>query len=349
MKGKALLALELFGLSCCVLYFNQYLRRIPPHSSELDKVSDSLILNPVERKVGSIDEVHFTSQRTSSSEEDHCRSSKGQIANYRNVLFMKEKKLLWCPVYKAGSQAWFDFLVDASNLTVGRKEELKHMEPARLRVKDFTETLTRRKYAEDISRRRQILSLLIVRHPFHRLLSAFRDKLERNKRKGLNTLFYQRYGKEIVRKYRPYAIAKFGMDFFSKERNFGAPFPVEGFRYRQMPTFWEFIQFLIDEDGERMDKHWSPVSRWCSPCTVKYEKVFKVEEMDLEEAQKAIEPNIAHRPNFWSSPASAISENLLRKYFNMLEEKDVLALYDIYKLDFKLFNYTFQWKSLTLA
>ena len=48
------------------------------------------------------------------------------------------------------------------------------------------------------------LTLLVVRHPFERLLSAYRDKLE-NSRLGAEhgtTHFYAKYGSRIVAKYR---------------------------------------------------------------------------------------------------------------------------------------------------
>lgn len=46
--------------------------------------------------------------------------------------------------------------------------------------------------------------LLVVRHPFERLLSAYRDKLENSVagREHGTLHFYQKYGVKIVRKYR---------------------------------------------------------------------------------------------------------------------------------------------------
>jgi hypothetical protein len=68
-----------------------------------------------------------------------------------------------------------------------------------------------------------------VRHPFERLLSAFRDKLE-NKNIGLEhgvEHFYMSYGRKIVQKYR---------NDSSK---------------RLEPTFPEFVTYLIKEDPIR--------------------------------------------------------------------------------------------------
>ena len=58
-------------------------------------------------------------------------------------------------------------------------------------------------------------SFIIVRHPFERLVSAFRDKLERsNERNYLLDYYYKQYGEKMVKKYREKAISNFGNDFF---------------------------------------------------------------------------------------------------------------------------------------
>lgn len=45
---------------------------------------------------------------------------------------------------------------------------------------------------------------MIVRHPFERILSAYRDKLENfaTRSKSGTPYFYRKYGKKIVSKYR---------------------------------------------------------------------------------------------------------------------------------------------------
>jgi chondroitin 4-sulfotransferase 11 len=76
---------------------------------------------------------------------------------------------------------------------------------------------------------RTTLKLLIVRHPFERLLSAFRDKLE-NKDVGLEhgvKHFYLSYGRKIVQLYR------------------------NGSSDRPEPTFREFVTYLIKDDAIR--------------------------------------------------------------------------------------------------
>jgi hypothetical protein len=54
--------------------------------------------------------------------ENHCRDlrQKGHrdaISNsINNVYFMKQKLLIWCPVFKAGSTTWFNNMVDMADI-----------------------------------------------------------------------------------------------------------------------------------------------------------------------------------------------------------------------------------------
>ena len=58
-------------------------------------------------------------------------------------------------------------------------------------------------------------SFIVVRHPFERLVSAFRDKLERKHTPiYLNDFYYKSYGKKIVQKWRQKALTIFGDEFF---------------------------------------------------------------------------------------------------------------------------------------
>ena len=58
-------------------------------------------------------------------------------------------------------------------------------------------------------------SFIVVRHPFERLVSAYRDKIERSHAKNyLTDWYYKQYGQKIVKKYRSQAINLFGPQFF---------------------------------------------------------------------------------------------------------------------------------------
>ncbi len=197
-----------------------------------------------------------------------------------------------------------------------------------------------------------VKSFLIVRHPFNRLVSAFRDKLERSRRPDVDKNWYYRtYGKGIVARYRKDATKRFGKDFFSQENNYGAPFAVQGHRTAALPTFWEFVQHVKAAAVNKMDEHWRPMSNYCSACTVQYEHVFLFESIDEEGEylKHVIDPEVAEREEWVNpNPTSLKNEDLTRTYFEQLSDSDIMALYKIYEFDFKLFGYRFQFRNISL-
>ena len=91
------------------------------------------------------------------------------------------------------------------------------------------------------------IKLLVVRDPWERLLSAYRDKLELGQTMDQQA-FQEAYGKDMVAKYRGEGLERFGEEFYMT--NSGAPVNVPG-RTLNEPTFWEFAQAIIREG---MDK-----------------------------------------------------------------------------------------------
>ena len=125
---------------------------------------------------------------------------------------------------------------------------------------------------------KETIRFIIVRHPFERLVSAFRDKIERS-----NQGYYmKKYGKEIVTKYRAEYLEKFGANSLSKINNYGAIIPVtqgkEGkVRTPNMPTFWEFIQWVLRKHKSHANEHWCPMIDYCSVCSMNYNYILKFE------------------------------------------------------------------------
>lgn len=191
----------------------------------------------------------------------------------------------------------------------------------------------------------QALGLIVVRHPFHRLVSAFRDKLERRHSQHLrNDYFFKLYGQSMVARYRQRAIKKFGSDYFSQENYFGAPLPVIGQRSPDQPIFWEFVQFFLD--SATWDEHWTPAYQYCSVCMVNYDIILKFESLESEEPRlwqhlgiKDISKPVMNK---YSKNESLSEEEITAKYFATLDQIDIDQLYDVWKMDFKMFEYSFE-------
>ena len=80
-----------------------------------------------------------------------------------------------------------------------------------------------RQTLREISQSPNRTSLMIVRHPFERLVSAFRDKLEIGSRSDSRL---RAFAPTIVALFREKAVAEFGIDNFNAENNYGSRLPV---------------------------------------------------------------------------------------------------------------------------
>ncbi|TRY76522.1 hypothetical protein TCAL_13639 [Tigriopus californicus] len=201
-----------------------------------------------------------------------------------------------------------------------------------------------------------IKSFIIVRHPFNRLVSAFRDKIERYHTPELKDDFYYKvYGGPIVGRFRKAALRRFGSDFFSEANHFGAPVPVSnGRRNAKLPSFWEFVQYVKACRVSRMDEHFRPIYDFCSPCDINYETVIHFENLSEESKylKGVLDPfgATAEAQIEWANPnlTGLKLDDLTTLYFQTLSSEDIIALYKIYELDMKMFGYSFHLKNITL-
>lgn len=261
---------------------------------------------------------------------------------------------VWCPVYKAASSHWMGHFLHLANKSEAEMSELRDRHPnaPAAQGREVAPRLTHSQL-RDLTKVDGFRGLLIVRHPFDRLVSAFRDKLERCHRPDCkldNDWYYQTYGKEMVARQREGAIVRFGQEYFNKRNNFGA---VEAHtthgRVAELPSWWEFVQYLLSfPSTDRYDEHWRPVSLHCSPCNfpfthiIHFESLQAEERLFLKEFGKKETGNLSRRENAAGSQLS--SEDLVSKYFSLLDDDDIYGLYKIYKEDFHLFGYQFEYR-----
>lgn len=163
---------------------------------------------------------------------------------------------------------------------------------------------------------------LFVRHPFERLLSAYRNKLEQRQQDS-SRYFQSRFGRRIVRRYRANATAR-------------------ALRDGDDVTFAEFAEFVADTRDTVFNEHWAPIDRLCRPCAVNYDFVGKHE--SLFQDSDYLLRHVVGAPDdvrFPKGPDSSTSARLSR-YFAPLPHRTIVRLYGIFELDFKLFGYDLQ-------
>nr|XP_012140692.1 PREDICTED: carbohydrate sulfotransferase 11-like [Megachile rotundata] len=249
---------------------------------------------------------------------------------YSVFYIVRPYDLSYCPIYKAGSTTWIYNLCLLMNAS---EEELNS-------GKEQLSTIARRlipelEFPEADQALKATKKLLVVRHPFERLLSAYRDKLENSVagREHGTLHFYRKYGGKIVRKYREENFTRPGDDQVIRRKDVPEPAGTE-------PTFKEFVRYLIDTDlASYGDDHWMPYYFFCTPCLVNYDIIAKVETLWRDQIytihklrlQEVIKPRWRH---------SGGHSNVSRIYFRQLNRDMVKRLYEKFKLDFELFDYS---------
>ena len=165
---------------------------------------------------------------------------------------------------------------------------------------------------------------MTVRHPFERILSAYRDKFVYNNMKG-EELFYNEYGKNIITSYR-------------KETP-------ENSLYLQVPTFKEFVRYLIDVNFTEYDNHWMPYFVFCTPCHVHYSYIAKTETINddslyIKQVLQSLGMTISEQEE------EEATMNRLNKAHELTEEdysnipkSMIQSLYKKYEIDFLMFGY----------
>lgn len=160
---------------------------------------------------------------------------------------------------------------------------------------------------------------LVVRHPFERLLSAYRDKLEHIEGREY---YYRRFGRHITYKYRK-----------NKKEN----------DTRLEPLFVEFLEFIAKENY--FDEHWVPYHETCMPCDIKYDYILKFESLNEEMSflllESGLQDLIDIRLEFKNvNHRGATTKSVTENYYKDVPLSLLKKIYSVYETDFKLFFYS---------
>lgn len=180
-------------------------------------------------------------------------------------------------------------------------------------------------------------SMVIVRHPFKRLLSAYRDKIERVKGR---LFYYNKYSTKIISKFRKpspqgTAVRK------SKNTNLAL----------KVPTFEEFVRYVLSTDARKLDEHWRPMFLDCNPCHHMFDFILKVETLDRDKQKvfqqlQLVPPDPQYKEVDdvwvrWNNPSGINSPRRNESfYFSQLTVRDIENLYSLYEPDFRIFDYS---------
>jgi len=167
------------------------------------------------------------------------------------------------------------------------------------------------------------VTMIFVRHPFERLLSAFRDKLEDPSVQGhkFNEYYYNKHGRRVVMHYR-------------KNHN-----SVTGPTWKY-PRFSEFVDYVLGKDLRYDDEHWAPFFKECTPCHINFTFIGHFETLYWDLHLLANKTGITQWDDKNDYFQSATHRKVSEEYFGTVEKDTIRKLYQRYKLDFELFGYS---------
>ena len=236
-----------------------------------------------------------------------------------DILEKTDQGFLWCKVPKAASESWTSLFIkrwfrSKSNLLMWKQQVYLH---SRWQPKYKTA-----KYMNKISKTH--FNFVTVRHPFERILSAYRDKFFLNGNAKYEhekvERWYKNHGEAILKKYR-------------KEE------PREK-KYFKAPTFREFVEYLVELPLAKFDDHWKPMYMQCLPCHIQYHVIARLESLERDSAYILQSIGVTSRLPVSHTTQGNSSNNLVTSYYSQIDSNLLDKLYSLYKYDFLLFNFT---------
>lgn len=167
---------------------------------------------------------------------------------------------------------------------------------------------------------------VVVRHPFERLVSAFRDKFQTYNKYTRH--FQYKYGRYIIKNYRHNPLKKSLLTGFDV-------------------TFPEFIHWILDpyvDEDFKFNAHWARYQDLCHPCLVKYDYIVNYDTFDKDTGEILNRLfNVKESEKFFPkrNVKKTHSRDIEAEYLEQLSDTELASLYDIYKTDFEMFGYKF--------
>lgn len=249
---------------------------------------------------------------------------------YRPWIYVSpEYKFLYCQIPKVASTNWMKLMIELSKKITFNKTKSVHRHPIPMSL-HFKPKVMKRLL-------KTYKKFVVVRDPFKRALSAYKDKFMPI-RKGRNITKFKRLTKFITQYYRPAS---------SENKNF-------------YPSFDEFISYITDTSKlvrksnahYSEPRHWMPQTELCSLCQVNYDYVLNFDNMTAE--SKYLFEKLGIPPNFTLSPPKHLLPSVTKpvtnetyanfdqktmKFFEDVSAKNIHALYQYYEKDYKMFGF----------
>ena len=237
----------------------------------------------------------------------HNRSADTVLGhNLHYFLVFRSRKVIYCFIPKVSSKQW--------------KKELSSLEEEDQQIYGkvngtFKNNLNNFSPQEVEEMLKNYFTILFVRDPMERVLSAYRDKFLKE-----NKSFHRAFGRRIVKNYRRNATQ-------------------QALETGSDVTFSEFANFVVDSH-RFPDEHWSPFDKLCHPCAVKYDFIGHYEELTEDALYLAKKAGIDDRVSFPPFRPSNTTAKMLH-YYSQIPKMKNFQIAKLYESDYEMFGYPF--------
>ena len=134
-----------------------------------------------------------------------------------------------------------------------------------------------------------------------------------------------------------------------------------------MPTFSEFVDYLVTTEVEVYNEHWLPYYLLCTPCHLNYTVIARTEDI-RDDSRSVVARTVGVNLTLSSSryimdvlklePGDSVAKKdtlanihqtgkktssaSSREFFSQLNKEQVKGLYDKYEIDMEMFNYVIE-------
>ena len=170
----------------------------------------------------------------------------------------------------------------------------------------------------------------VVRHPFDRLVSAFRDRILKGCTAQAKYHIPQIF--HMTRKQLLYLGTSVLFDDTS-----GC------IKSSFLPTFQEFIQYIVQHPDTYDNLHWITYDKHCSPCLVEYDAIIKLETAQQDEEYVLSQSDMNQYLNLeykhFKTNGNGTNDHLRADYFANITCHQLDQLEQAYHMDLQLFEY----------
>ncbi|CAL4104177.1 unnamed protein product [Meganyctiphanes norvegica] len=276
--------------------------------------------------------------------DDHMFHTDANRVHDKSLWNIKDN-FIWCPILKAGSTTWMRILAVRGKL---RAPKLRSKLRKNYRAPKVDEK--KKKVFQNATK------FFIVRHPFERLLSAYRDKM-------LSELVTD----DVFRPLQMAIANKYSWDHATNTTSKTNKKAIQYLSKTKMngtewihPTFMQFLLRVQDDMQQlwaakgdfQINGHWAPYWYSCAPCKIDYDVIARMESIDVDNDFIIHQSHLKHKLNAHSH--STVTDKFkstseaTKYYFGQTPLWLLKDLVRLYLPDFKLFGYDPQ-KYLALA